>query len=600
MARTCPDCHNTYEDEVLHCPEDGLNLANIEKLDELIGRTVGSYKVMKPLGKGGMGAVYLGEHPVIGSKVAIKFLHPQYATDEKIVDRFFNEARAVNVIGHDNILKILDLNVTEDRRHYFIMEFLNGRALQSLLRHNVAMPLSEAGPILLQICEALQAAHDHGIIHRDLKPDNVYLITHKGRKNFVKVVDFGIAKLTDDQGVSTGKTQTGMVMGTPAYMSPEQGGGKTSEIDARSDIYSLGVMMFQMATGRLPFPGSSFGEVLVGHLQQAPPVPRELVPEIPEQYEAVILKCLEKQQGDRFQSMRELHDTILDTMQALGITTELPFEDKTDELTPVDPSARGTPSNPGPRTPGRPTGPGRGPSLPGRNSNPGKQVSSPGKQSSNPPRQLSNPPRQLSTPGRPPSLSGRSSPGAQQTVPAQEKSNKTPILIAAVLGALFVLGTVGYVVKMSNDNARELSARADKALAETNKAAATRREEAAQAAADQLIFLSVVSEPLEAQVEATWKNGGHLSGTTPLDIQVPQGSKVHFDFRKSGFIAYSTEVIADRAQSVTARLKVDSATAPVAQASSDQPRRKREKKEAKKDAAPASNDGLIDLSDALK
>src|SRR5205085_4760939 len=196
----CPEGQNQYEDEILHRREDGLDLSAAEPDDELVGRDIGSYRVTKVLGKGGMGAVYMAEHPVIGSRVAFKFLHPQYATDKKIVDRFFNEARAVNVIGHDNILKILDLNVTEDNRHYFIMEFLHGKALQDLIKPDEAMPLEVAGPILLQVCEALQAAHDHKIIHRDLKPDNVYLIVHKGKKNFVKVVDFGIAKLTDDQG----------------------------------------------------------------------------------------------------------------------------------------------------------------------------------------------------------------------------------------------------------------------------------------------------------------------------------------------------------------------------------------------------------------
>ena len=133
MSRTCPECANTYEDEILHCPEDGLDLTAVEPVDELIGRNIGSYRVTKMLGKGGMGAVYMAEHPVIGSRVAIKFLHPQFSADQKIVDRFFNEARAVNMIGHDNILKILDLNVTEDNRHYFVMEFLYGKPLQDLV-----------------------------------------------------------------------------------------------------------------------------------------------------------------------------------------------------------------------------------------------------------------------------------------------------------------------------------------------------------------------------------------------------------------------------------------------------------------------------------
>src|SRR3954466_8585543 len=322
LSRTCPDCSSRYDDEVLRCPEDGVLLASPG--DPLIGAVVGSYRITRVLGKGGMGAVYMAEHPVIGSRGAIKFLHPQFSTDRKIVDPFFNEARAVNVIGHDNILKILDLNVTEDNRHYFIMEFLHGKALQDLINPDAPMPLSASGPILLQVCEALQAAHDHGIVHRDLKPDNVHLTLHKGKKNFVKVVDFGIAKLSDESGLSSGNTQTGTVMGTPGYMSPEQARGASARIDGRSDIYSLGCMMFQMVTGRLPFKGSSFGEVLVAHLQQPPPRPRELAKDVPEAFEAVILRCLEKNQEDRYASMREVHDAVGQLMDRLGISRDLP------------------------------------------------------------------------------------------------------------------------------------------------------------------------------------------------------------------------------------------------------------------------------------
>src|SRR5438067_6711052 len=147
VSRTCPDCQNIYDDDVLHCPEDGRGLGDIPTVDDLIGRNIGSYRVERLLGKGGMGSVYMGVHPGIGSRVAIKFLHPQFSHDDKIVERFFNEARAVNVIGHDNILKILDLNVTDDHRHYFVMEFLHGRPLQALLKHNVAVPPAVAGPI---------------------------------------------------------------------------------------------------------------------------------------------------------------------------------------------------------------------------------------------------------------------------------------------------------------------------------------------------------------------------------------------------------------------------------------------------------------------
>jgi serine/threonine protein kinase len=528
VSRTCPECQTQYDDEILHCPEDGLDLSTVEPDDELIGRSIGSYRVIKPLGKGGMGAVYMAEHPVIGSKVAIKFLHPQYATDKKIVDRFFNEARAVNVIGHDNILKILDLNVTEDNRHYFIMEFLHGKALQDLMKPDVPMPLDVAGPILLQVCEALQAAHDHKIIHRDLKPDNVYLIVHKGKKNFVKVVDFGIAKLTDEQGQSTGKTQTGMVMGTPAYMSPEQAGGMTTRIDARSDIYSLGCMMYQMATGKLPFPGSSFGEVLIGHLQLPPPPIRELNPEVPEAYEAVIMKCLEKQQDNRYQSMQELHDAILGVMNQLGIVRDLPAAD------PAEIAASGggakTKSTPGIGANKTPSKPGPRPALP-------KKTPAP--------TAIASPRAQQVTAYQPP--------------PAPPPKSRTGLFLGVGVGAVALVGGIIFVLMQQqaeeNRRAAERAAHlAAERVAQEARDAARKAEEAARAQENEKVFLSVVSEPLGALAEATWKDGAKAA-QTPFEMQVPKNVKVHFAFSKKDFFPYQTDVIADTAQVVKAALQ---------------------------------------------
>ena len=317
-----------------------------QRRDEMIGQTVGSYRVVKLLGQGGMGAVYLGEHPAIGSKVAIKVLHPQYAADAKIVDRFFNEARAVNLIGHDNIVSILDFNVTQDDRHYFVMEFLHGRPLQALLDGGEPMPFWRAGPILLQCCKALQAAHERGIVHRDLKPDNVFLVDRGDRTDFVKLVDFGIAKLTDpSSGVSSGKTQTGMVMGTPAYMSPEQAAGE-STLDARSDVYSLGATLFHMVTGTVPFAGAgpSFGKILLAHLQTPPPPPSSINPEIPAELEEIILRTLEKDPAARYQTMNELHDALLGCMERLGLGSELPMAGQT--APPSAPGKQGETSRP--------------------------------------------------------------------------------------------------------------------------------------------------------------------------------------------------------------------------------------------------------------
>ena len=304
-------------------PGSTVPAADLER-DAMIGRQVGSYRIAKLLGEGGMGAVYLGEHPAIGSKVAIKMLHAQYAAKPAIVERFFNEARSVNLIGHDNIVKILDFDVTAEGRHYFVMEFLHGRALQALLQPGEPVPLERAGPILLQCCRALQAAHERGIVHRDFKPDNVFLVEQAGRRDVVKLVDFGIAKLAADSG--GGMTQPGTVMGTPAYMSPEQAAGEAT-IDARSDVYSLGVTMFQMATGRLPFAdaGPSFGKILVAHLQQPPPLPRSIEPGVPEELERIVLRTLEKKPEDRYPSMTDLHDALQACMDGLGLSPEPPL-----------------------------------------------------------------------------------------------------------------------------------------------------------------------------------------------------------------------------------------------------------------------------------
>ena len=289
--------------------------------DPLIGATLGSYRVVRRLSQGGMGCVYLAEHPAIGSRVAIKVLLPRYAEDPEIVERFFNEARAVNLIGHENIVQILDFN-TATGRSYFVMEYLAGETVHGLLKRAAPLSLERAGPIVLQCCRALAAAHAQGIVHRDLKPDNVFLIERAGRGDFVKLMDFGIAKLTDGGAV---RTQEGSWLGTPPYMSPEQAAG-TGSVDGRSDVYALGVMLFQMVTGRLPFgtPLDSAQTVLAAHLLAAPPRPRSIVPALPDDCEKIILKALAKQPQQRFQTMVEMHDALTACLLRNRLSVELP------------------------------------------------------------------------------------------------------------------------------------------------------------------------------------------------------------------------------------------------------------------------------------
>jgi tRNA A-37 threonylcarbamoyl transferase component Bud32 len=268
--------------------------------DPLVGSQVGSFRIVRLLGRGGMGTVYLAEHPVIGSRVAVKFLHESMCSDPAVVARFYDEARAVNLIGHENIVGIYDLSVLPPARYYFVMEHLDGETLQAVRR---AGTLSREGAkeVLLQICDALQCAHDHGVVHRDVKPDNVFLVKRRGRARFVKLVDFGIAKLRD--AAHGGSTAAGFIVGTPEYMSPEQ--CENGAIDARTDVYAVGVMAFELVTGRLPFQGRNVPQLLLAHLREAPPRPGALAAVHPE-LERAILRALEKDPAARFPSMQEL------------------------------------------------------------------------------------------------------------------------------------------------------------------------------------------------------------------------------------------------------------------------------------------------------
>ncbi|MDC0675938.1 serine/threonine-protein kinase [Nannocystis radixulma] len=280
------------------------------------------YRVYHRLGKGGMGEVYLAEHMDIGRKVAIKTLNAHLQDKPEIAERFMQEARTSSRVRHSNIVDITDFGKTDHGAPFFVMEYLEGEDLKSVLKRERVLPWDRARDIILQVCAALSAAHAHGVVHRDLKPDNIYLI-RQGEQELVKVLDFGIAKIISDAGDEM--TQTGVLLGTPEYMSPEQ--AQDQPLDGRSDIYAMGVLMFRMFTGRLPFRAKAFMAVLAMHMQEPPPRPSEVDPTRPVNagQEAVILRCLAKKPDERFQSADELAAAIraIDAAGAFDIHFEM-------------------------------------------------------------------------------------------------------------------------------------------------------------------------------------------------------------------------------------------------------------------------------------
>jgi serine/threonine protein kinase len=296
-----------------------------------IGQAVGNYRVVALLGEGAMGAVYRAEHPVIERKAALKVIHPQHARNPEVVGRFVDEATAINRVGHQHIVEVTDFGRTPAGDFYFIMEYLEGRSLAEAIAKDGPFAPERALKIAAQIADALAASHGSGVIHRDLKPDNIFLVERDGDPDFVKVLDFGLAKLVHEHAPARHQTLRGTVMGTPFYMSPEQCDGRGA-LDARADVYSLGVVLFEMLAGRAPFEGKDFGEVLMKQMTAPAPAVSSLVPGVPEAIDRVLERALAKRADDRFASMELFRAAIVECLDASRVERAAPPAPSTNAL----------------------------------------------------------------------------------------------------------------------------------------------------------------------------------------------------------------------------------------------------------------------------
>ena len=302
--RVCPVCSTEYADDVKFCPRDGQTLRSVNPGADLVGQVVADrYHVMKKLGEGGMGRVYLAEHVKMGRRSAIKVMNPSMVHDPDAVARFNREASNASRINHPNVCAIYDFGETADGLVFLAMEFIEGEPLTDLLSREPVLPIARATNIFLQTAEALQVAHELGIVHRDLKPDNVMLTKGRGGSDTVKVVDFGIAKAIAGAEANQKVTKTGMVMGTPEFMSPEQLSG--DNVDGRSDLYSLALVFYQMLSGTLPFEATTVQETMIKRLTEEPAKLKDTRPDLafPPGLQAVLDSALMRSPSQRYQSV---------------------------------------------------------------------------------------------------------------------------------------------------------------------------------------------------------------------------------------------------------------------------------------------------------
>jgi serine/threonine protein kinase len=457
--------------------------------DSLIGQTLdGRYYVQKKLGEGGMGVVYAVKHAVIERPLAIKVLKREVMRDSATIQRFVQEAKAASRIGHPNIVDVTDFGKTPDGMTYSVMEFVDGTTLSKTIKHAAPMPPARAVRIAAQIARALVAAHGKGIVHRDLKPENVFLVDRDGRPDFVKIVDFGIAKVLPVEGAQAGPrlTRAGSVFGTPEYMAPEQAAGR-NDTDGRVDIYALGTILYEMLVGRVPHKGDSMIRTIA--MQMLDPIvpPSKVNPDlpIPKELEAIVMKALEKKREDRYATMGDFLSAL--EQQILRLADAPTFS-----LPPVPPGAD----------------PALAPATPTAQIPPPESPSSPASLPS--PRRRANPStRPLHEPefvasGTPLSLP------IEEDIPVETRS-RWPIVVGGLL--VLLLGAGGTVLLLS-----KLRGGDNEAVALTRQDAAVIAEQRDDATLEGPADATVIAEvPLDAGEDPITgrRDGGRRTGIPP-------------------------------------------------------------------------------------
>lgn len=321
----CPTCGLELAGERAICACDS-SLILQPTVDPMIGKTLGCYKIVEVIGRGGMGMIYKAHDQWMDRTIAIKMLHLHLVHDQQSVQRFGQEAKAAGNVEHPNVIQAYDYGVADTKQPFLVMEYLQGRSLAEIIEAERQIDYERAVNIFIQACEALAAAHAKDVLHRDLKPSNIMLIQTKDQPDFVKIVDFGIAKMMPGSGKEVQLTQTGEVFGSPLYMSPEQFVGR--KVDRRSDIYAMGCVMYEALMGKPPIVGEHVLETMYKHMNEKPKKFAEVRPDlkISPKVEAIVMRCLEKDPDQRFQTMSELHDELM--LTKAGFKDRRPFHVK--------------------------------------------------------------------------------------------------------------------------------------------------------------------------------------------------------------------------------------------------------------------------------